>query len=390
MADYIHDTEKGSPAQTSIDEKNFVHDTTQYDTSEGQITPVSAPSWSRKVRHWIRTAGAEEGGIERVPAELRNNQHPSSLFMIFMSANVGVATLAFGTLGPALFGLGWWDSFLCLLFFNIIGSAPPALMATLGPKLGLRTMVVPRYSFGWYPAKVVAFINLLNQIGWAMVNAIAGAQILYDVGNTKLPMSVAVLIIGLLALIIGMFGYKQVHTFERYSWMVVTVCFIIVAGFGAKHCLNAPMGSGPSETSSVLSFGTTIIGFQISWAPIAADYGVYMREDRKCLPCFHCLLPKLICQVGKPRTVFLWTFAGLFIGQFFVELLGVALMTSVNGSDAFQAAYDRAGVGGLTGQIFQGYSSGVVGFGKFIQVLLSFSVVGVVIGNYRPLNYCER
>jgi hypothetical protein len=50
------------------------------------------------------------------------------------------------------------------------------------------------------------------------------------------------------------------------------------------------------------------------------------------------------------------------------------------GSDAFQTAYDTAGVGGLTGQVFQGYGSGVVGFGKFIQVILSFSVLGVVIG----------
>jgi purine-cytosine permease-like protein len=119
--------------------------------------------------------------------------------------------------------------------YSIIGSIPPALMATLGPKLGLRTMVIPRYSFGWYPAKLIAVLGLLNQIGWGMVNAIAGAQFLYDVGNGKLPMSIAVLVIGLLAMIIGMFGYKHVHRFERYSWMVVTFCFIIVAGFGAKH-----------------------------------------------------------------------------------------------------------------------------------------------------------
>jgi hypothetical protein len=63
-----------------------------------------------------------------------------------------------------------------------------------------------------------------------------------------------------------------------------------------------------------------------------------------------------------------------------IELLGAGLMTSVMGSDAFQTAYDTAGVGGLTGQIFQGHGSGVVGFGKFIQVILSFSVLGVVIG----------
>jgi len=286
MAEVIHDTEKGSPNNGSFEgsseKETYVQETAQYDTAEGQLIDPKAPSWSRKMRAWIRTAGAEEGGIERVPEALRTNQHPRDLFTIFMSVNVGVATLAFGTLGPGLFYLGWWDSFLCLLFFNIIGSIPPALMATLGPKLGLRTMVIPRYSFGWYPAKFVALINLLNQIGWAMVNAIAGAQFLFDAGDEKLPLAVAVLIIGLLAMIIGMFGYEKVHMFERYSWMVVTVCFIIVAGFGAKHMVNVPMGSGPTETSSVLSFGTTIIGFQISWGPIAADYGVYMRETREC------------------------------------------------------------------------------------------------------------
>ena len=116
----------------------------------------------------------------------------------------------------------------------------------------------------------MAFINLLNQIGWAMVNTIAGANILYDVGDGHLPESVAVLVIGLVALIVGLFGYKIVHKYERYSWMIMLVCFCIVAGFGAKYFVNVPMGSGAAEISSVLSFGTAIIGFQISWAPIAA------------------------------------------------------------------------------------------------------------------------
>jgi hypothetical protein len=111
-------------------------------------TPSKTVTWGLKVRSWIQRVGAEEGGIERIPEELRTNQHPFSLFTLWSSANVGTATLAFGTLGPGLFFLGWWDSFCCLLFFNIIGALPPALMATLGPKLGLRTMTVQRYSFG--------------------------------------------------------------------------------------------------------------------------------------------------------------------------------------------------------------------------------------------------
>jgi hypothetical protein len=116
--------------------------------SEELATPSKAASWGLRTRAWINKIGAEERGIERVPEELRTNQHPFSLFTLWSSANVGTATLAFGTLGPGIFFLGWWDSFLCLLFFNMIGAIPPALMATLGPKLGLRTMTVQRFSFG--------------------------------------------------------------------------------------------------------------------------------------------------------------------------------------------------------------------------------------------------
>jgi purine-cytosine permease-like protein len=116
----------------------------------------------------------------------------------------------------------------------------------------------------------MAILNIIISIGWAMVNTIAGANILYDVGDGNLPESVAVLILGLLALIIGAFGYNLVHKYERYSWIVMLICFCIVAGFGAKHFVNIPMGSGPAEISSVLSFGTTIISFQISWATITA------------------------------------------------------------------------------------------------------------------------
>jgi hypothetical protein len=114
----IHDTEKGLPTTGSekVDEKHiYVQD---IDHSSGDLTVLSKPSSFQKLRVWIRSAGAEEGGIERVPPEARTNQALRDLFTIFMSVNVGVPTLAFGTLGPSLFYLGWWDSFLCLLFFK--------------------------------------------------------------------------------------------------------------------------------------------------------------------------------------------------------------------------------------------------------------------------------
>src|SRR5271170_8169871 len=90
-------------------------------------------------------------------------------------------------------------------------------------------------------------------------------------------------------------------------------------------------------------------------------------------------------ETTKPWKVFIWAWSGLFCSQFLIGILGAALMTSINGSDTFTAAYDARGVGGLTGQIFEGYGIGVRNFGKFIEAILSFSVVAVVITNIYSL-----
>jgi purine-cytosine permease-like protein len=139
------------------------------------------------------------------------------------------------------------------------------------------------------------------------------------------------------------------------------------ASKGAKHFVNVPMGTGASEISSVMSFGTTIWAFQVSWGGFAADFAVYMREDT------------------KPWKVFICTYSGLFIGGFFIEALGAALMTTVSGSKAFSDAYDLAGVGGILGQVFEGYGGGVRNFGYFIETILSTSVIAVVVTNLYAL-----
>lgn len=45
-------------------------------------------------------------------------------------------------------GLGLRDASLVILFFNILCALPVAYISTLGPKTGLRQMILARYSFG--------------------------------------------------------------------------------------------------------------------------------------------------------------------------------------------------------------------------------------------------
>jgi len=49
---------------------------------------VNEKSFWFKSREWIRSIGAEELGIERIPEEMRTNQNPSDLFTVFFSVSL--------------------------------------------------------------------------------------------------------------------------------------------------------------------------------------------------------------------------------------------------------------------------------------------------------------
>ena len=371
----IEEQHKGGIMSINADEKGQVTDVHKileqevfgFDSERGSLEdPGLLTRWGIKIRAFAKRFGVEENGIERIPAEARVDQSPFDQFSFFSSANVGMSTIVLGALGPSLFALGWWDSFLAILFFNLIGALAPALIIGLGPKLGLRTMTIPRYSFGWWPTKVLAFVNLIAQLGWALVNNLAGSQLLYDVSDEKLPLSIAVLIVSIASFIIGLFGYRVIHIFDKYSYIVMYVCFIIVAGFGGKHFYNAPMPSGTAEAANILTFGTAIIGYEFAWLPMSADYCTYMKED---------------VPAWKPVT---WAYVGFATSQIFIEWLAAALALTVIDPD-FQAAYDTASIGGLIGQVFQGYGAGVAGFGKFIMVILAFSTIPPIVVNIYSL-----
>ena len=59
-----------------------------------------------------------------------------------------VSTVALGTLSSSIFYLGFIESALVILFFNLLCTLPVALFSTWGAATGLRQMVLGRYSFG--------------------------------------------------------------------------------------------------------------------------------------------------------------------------------------------------------------------------------------------------
>jgi purine-cytosine permease-like protein len=65
-----------------------------------------------------------------------------------------VSSFAIGALSIPIFGLGYVDSALVIVFVNILGITPVCFFSTFGPRFGLRQMVLSRFWFGYYGVKL--------------------------------------------------------------------------------------------------------------------------------------------------------------------------------------------------------------------------------------------
>ena len=146
-----------------------------------------------------------------------------------------IPSIATGTLGPAVFKLSLYNSFITIIIFNILGIIPVAAIACFGPASGLRTMVFSRYSWGYYGASIMAVLNVITAFGWLAINSITGAQTLRVVSDDTLSITIGIIIIGIISMIISCVGYKWIHIYERYSWIPMFIAYCIVAGVGAKY-----------------------------------------------------------------------------------------------------------------------------------------------------------
>ena len=89
-------------------------------------------------------AGLEARGISRVLPEERHDISAfryAQMAILWWSANISANNLAAGLLGPLLFGLGFVDSVMMVVFGCMVGSAVVGYMSTWGAQSGNRTMV---------------------------------------------------------------------------------------------------------------------------------------------------------------------------------------------------------------------------------------------------------
>lgn len=294
----------------------------------------------------------EERGIQRVPADARNDQSVRQLGVLWFTVNFVLSSVVTGSLAITVFGLGLWDSLLAILVFNLLGCFAVGYLCTQGPELGLRQITISRFSFGWNGARLLSLFNIAACLGWSTVNVIIGGGLFSAV--TGWPYWLGVLIIAIATTLVSIYGYQLVHRYEAFAWIPLAVVFIILTIVAAPHFHNVPTPAfGLGFVANWMSYGAAIFGFAIGWSSYAADYSAYMPEST------------------SRRSVFWWTFVGEFLACFLLEALGVLFTTWLPKDGASSSLL--VGVVSPLGHVF----------GDILLLLL----VGSVIANNIPNDY---
>ncbi|CAD0010208.1 unnamed protein product, partial [Aureobasidium pullulans] len=297
-----------------------------------------AQSWSLKK---FASLGVETGGIVPIPVSERTNTRVHGIFTLWLTMSVNLLPIVTGMTGPLGYGLGLRDCSLIILFFSILCTIPVGYLATLGPKTA------------YYLVSVPVILNLATLTGFCVIDSVIGGQSLSAITHGHLTPDVGIVVIAILAMLVCFCGFKILHRYERFAWIPALIAIVIATGTGGKHLSNQAAFETP-EASTILSFSALIAGFLIPWAALAGDFAVYMVPE------------------ASSTKVFAYTYGGLFLPTVPLMVLGAAIGGACPNVPSWQAGYESTSVGGVLAAMLEPAG----GFGKFVVVLLAFSLLG--------------
>lgn len=304
-----------------------------------------------------RKLGIESEAIDRkMPEEKRKPSFHEELSMalLWASGTMNTSCFATGFLGGQM-GLTLRQSIVITIFASMFGGALTGFCATFGPPTGLRQISVSRYAFGWWPNKVVAILNGIQQLGWAAVSCITGGLALTAVSDGKVSLVVGIIILAVVALIISFVGLNAILIYERYAWVIFAIIFLIIYGETGRYADNSSHSSvhGSALAAAVLNMLSIIYGSSASWSTMASDYYAHYPVSTSRIK------------------VFFMVMFGLSLPTSFGMIAGCVVSSAFTNKPEWAGAYEQ-GIGYLIQTVL--YPRG---FSKFLLTLLLLSGINV-------------
>jgi len=213
--------------------------------------------------------------VSLVP-ESERTQSPFDLFLIFVAANVVATTLQTGAVLGSKYG--GQSAMLVTVAGAAFGALLVALLAPVGAKFGVPSMIAARGPLGFRGAQLVSAVLFLTNFAWIAINnqiaASACAQVVG--GPAALPIWSAAL--GVLSTAVVAAGPRAVGHADRFAVPVMAIAGAVLTYVAINM---APPPPGAAASRSDLLWGLdVVIGYQVSWLLMFADYSRYTRSGR--------------------------------------------------------------------------------------------------------------
>jgi len=268
---------------------------------------------------------ADAHSIEPIPEKDKDSTGPQQMW-IWAGANIAPINWALGALGIVL-KLGLLETIAVIVVGNIVGCAIFAAFTVMGHKTGVNQMVLCRSAFGRRGAYLPSALMFLMTLGWIGVNtyfpvkiavAILGQFGMSDSWATNL---VVVTVVMVLQVLIGLYGFYAIRTFEKYTVPVTAAIMVLMSilAWSRPGVVNWGLTSSlpPGAHLAMLSLLMTAIGvgWGISWVTWASDYS------------------RFVPRTESSASVFWYSYVGMFVPTVWLAILGATVASVTQDTD---------------------------------------------------------
>jgi NCS1 nucleoside transporter family len=281
---------------------------------------------------------ADIHSVEPIPEADRDSTGLQQMW-IWAGANIAPVNWALGALGIVL-KLGLWETIAVIVVGNIIGCAIFAAFTVMGHKTGVNQMVLCRSAFGRRGAYLPSALMFLTTLGWIGVNTYFPVKIAvailgqFGIADSVLTSMAVITVVVLLQMLIGVYGFYAIRTFEKYT-VPVTVAIMALMSYLAwsqPGVVNwghtSSLAPGAHLAMLTLLMTAIGVGWGISWVTWASDYS------------------RFVPSTVSSKAVFWYSYVGMFVPTVWLAILGATLASVTLDTDP--AKMVSAVFGGVT------------------------------------------
>lgn len=210
-------------------------------------------------------------------AERDQTQRPLDLFLIFVGANIVATTLQ---IGASLPNLAFGPAVAVIACGALAGALLVAILAPVGSRLRVPSIVAARAALGYNGAQIVAIILFLTNFVWIALNNVIAASISSRIAGDSAHQAIWAVALGLVATLIVLGGPSAVSRADRIAVPLLGISGLVFT----VACLRAPwpgVAVTTTHAGDVLRGFDVVFGYQTSWLLMFGDYSRYSRVPRQ-------------------------------------------------------------------------------------------------------------